>query len=235
MAAPLLTIAGLNAYYGKSHVLHGIDLHIAEGEIVSLLGRNGVGRSTTVKSIMGQVAVTGSIQFRGEEISGEKAFRIAHRGIGYVPENRDVFPRLTVEQNLMLGEKGRGTKPRWSMDDMYRMFPRLKEREKVPAGVLSGGEQQMLTLCRTLMGDPDLIMIDEPTEGLAPKIVELVADYLKELKNRGISVLLVEQKLSIALDISQRVYVMGHGQIVFEGTPADLKANPEVRKEWLEV
>jgi branched-chain amino acid transport system ATP-binding protein len=232
---PLLKLTALHAYYGKSHVLHGIDIHVGAGEIVSLLGRNGVGRSTTIKSIMGQVATTGSIVFKGEEISGEKAFRIAHRGIGYVPENRDVFPRLTVEQNLVLGEKGNKRGARWSLDDMYRMFPRLKEREHVPAGVLSGGEQQMLTLCRTLMGDPDLIMIDEPTEGLAPKIVDLVADYLKELKNRGISVLLVEQKLAIALEISQRVYVMGHGQIVFEGTPAELKANPAVRKEWLEV
>ncbi len=234
-ADPLLKLTDLHAYYGKSHVLHGIDLHIGAGEIVSLLGRNGVGRSTTVKSIMGQVANTGSITFKGEEISGQKAFRIAHRGIGYVPENRDIFPRLTVEQNLILGEKSRKQSGRWSLADMYQMFPRLKEREHVPAGVLSGGEQQMLTLCRTLMGDPDLIMIDEPTEGLAPKIVELVADYLNELKNRGISVLLVEQKLAIALEISQRVYVMGHGQIVFEGTPAELKANPSVRKEWLEV
>ena len=235
----LLELRDLHAYYGKSHVLHGVDLYVEAGEIVSLLGRNGVGRSTTVKSIMGQVTTTGSIVFKGEEISGQKAFRIAHRGIGYVPENRDVFPRLTVEQNLILGEKGtktqKGRARRWSLSDMYKMFPRLEERRSVPAGVLSGGEQQMLTLCRTLMGDPELIMIDEPTEGLAPKIVELVADYLKELKNRGISVLLVEQKLAIALEISQRVYVMGHGRIVFEGTPAGLKADPAIRKEWLEV
>ncbi len=235
----LLELRDLHAYYGKSHVLHGVDLYVEAGEIVSLLGRNGVGRSTTVKSIMGQVTTTGSIVFKGEEISGQKAFRIAHRGIGYVPENRDVFPRLTVEQNLILGEKGtktqKGRASRWSLSDMYKMFPRLEERRSVPAGVLSGGEQQMLTLCRTLMGDPELIMIDEPTEGLAPKIVELVADYLKELKNRGISVLLVEQKLAIALEISQRVYVMGHGRIVFEGTPAGLKADPAIRKEWLEV
>jgi branched-chain amino acid transport system ATP-binding protein len=235
MATSLLALHDLHAYYGKSHVLHGIDLRVDAGEIVSLLGRNGVGRSTTIKSIMGQVVTTGSIVFKDEEIRGEKAFRIAHRGIGYVPENRDVFPRLTVEQNLILGEKKRNAKARWKLADMYRMFPRLQERQHVQAGVLSGGEQQMLTLCRTLMGDPDLIMIDEPTEGLAPKIVELVADYLKELKNRGISVLLVEQKLAIALEISQRVYVMGHGKIVFEGTPAELKANPTIRKEWLEV
>ncbi|MBC3906063.1 MULTISPECIES: ABC transporter ATP-binding protein [Undibacterium] len=234
----LLTIKNLNAYYGKSHVLHGVDMQVNAGEIVSLLGRNGVGRSTTVKATMGQVDATGSILFKGEEIIGLKAFQIAHKGLGYVPENRDIFPTLTVEQNLMLGQKsGRttGDKPRWSMEDMYQMFPRLRERRNTQAGVMSGGEQQMLTLCRTLMGDPDLIMIDEPTEGLAPKIVELVAEYLKELKNRGISVLLVEQKLAIALEISQRVYVMGHGSIVFEGTPAELRVNENIRKEWLEV
>jgi branched-chain amino acid transport system ATP-binding protein len=234
MSKAMLEIRDLHAYYGKSHVLHGVDMSVAEGEIVSLLGRNGVGRSTTVKATMGQVQATGSIKFKGEEIIGEKAFQIAHRGLGYVPENRDIFPTLTVEQNLILGEK-KGRKSRWSLDDMYQLFPRLKERQNTAAGVLSGGEQQMLTLCRTLMGDPDLIMIDEPTEGLAPKIVDLVADYLKTLKERGISVLLVEQKLAIALEISQRVYVMGHGSIVFEGTPDDLRANGAIRREWLEV
>ncbi|MDB5823655.1 MAG: transporter ATP-binding protein [Herminiimonas sp.] len=234
----ILEIRDLHAYYGKSHVLHGVDMVINEGEIVSLLGRNGVGRSTTVKAAMGQVNSTGSIMFKGKEIIGLKAFEIAHMGLGYVPENRDIFPSLTVEQNLILGEKpGRGAnkRGRWSLDDMYQMFPRLRERQHTQAGVLSGGEQQMLTLCRTLMGDPDLIMIDEPTEGLAPKIVGLVAEYLNELKNRGISILLVEQKLAIALEISQRVYVMGHGAIVFEGTPAQLKENAALRKEWLEV
>jgi branched-chain amino acid transport system ATP-binding protein len=230
----LLEIKNLHAYYGKSHVLHGVNMHVGEGEIVSLLGRNGVGRSTTVKATMGQVDVEGTIRFKGEDITGLKAFEIAHKGLGYVPENRDVFPTLTVEQNLILGEK-KGRKSRWTIEDMYNMFPRLKERQHTQAGVLSGGEQQMLTLCRTLMGDPDLIMIDEPTEGLAPKIVDLVAEYLKELKNRGISVLLVEQKLAIALEISQRVYVMGHGSIVFEGTPHDLRSNAAIRKEWLEV
>jgi branched-chain amino acid transport system ATP-binding protein len=230
----VLQIANLHAYYGKSHVLHGVDLQVGEGEIVSLLGRNGVGRSTTVKAVMGQVSATGSVRFKGEEMLGLKAYQIAHKGLGYVPESRDIYPTLTVEQNLLLGEK-KGRASRWSLEDMYQMFPRLKERRYTAAGVLSGGEQQMLTLCRTLMGDPDLIMIDEPTEGLAPMIVELVAQYLKALQSRGISVLLVEQKLDIALKISQRVYVMGHGSIVFEGTPADLRGNEQIRKEWLEV
>ena len=235
----LLEIRNLHSFYGKSHVLHGVDLTVGEGEIVSLLGRNGVGRSTTVKAVMGQVDSTGSILFKGEEMIGLKAFQIAHKGLGYVPENRDIFPTLTVEQNLILGEKrskeAKLKKARWNLDDMYGMFPRLKERQHTAAGVLSGGEQQMLTLCRTLMGDPDLIMIDEPTEGLAPKIVDLVAEYLNVLKNRGISILLVEQKLAIALEISQRVYVMGHGSIVFEGSPADLRSDANIRKEWLEV
>lgn len=230
----LLDIKDLHAFYGKSHVLHGVNLRVVKGEIVSLLGRNGVGRSTTVKAAMGQVAAVGSILFKGEEMIGLKAFQIAHKGLGYVPENRDIFPSLTVAQNLLLGQK-KGKQSRWSFDDMYALFPRLKERRHVAAGVLSGGEQQMLTLCRTLMGDPDLIMIDEPTEGLAPKIVDLVAEYLKALKDRGISVLLVEQKLAIALDISQRVYVMGHGSIVFEGTPQQLRNDSVIRREWLEV
>ena len=231
----MLELDNVHAFYGKSHVLHGVHFRVGTGEIVSLLGRNGSGRSTTVKTIMGLVEGTGSIVWNGRPILGEKAFRIAHQGIGYVPENRDIFPQLTVHQNLMLGEKRRKTKPRWSYDDMYGMFPRLKERQHTEAGVLSGGEQQMLTLCRTLMGDPDLIMIDEPTEGLAPKIVELVAEYLRELKRRGVSVLLVEQKLTIALEVSERCLVMGHGQIVFEGTPTELRANAYIRKEWLEV
>jgi len=231
----LLELQGVQAYYGKSHILHGVDMNVREGEIVSLLGRNGSGRSTTVKAIMGLVAAEGSIRLRDQQILGHRTFNIAHRGIGYVPENRDIFPKLTVEQNLLLGQKKGAKTPRWSFDDMYRLFPRLKERQHTEAGVLSGGEQQMLTLCRTLMGDPDLIMIDEPTEGLAPKIVELVGEYLQELRRRGVSVLLVEQKLTIALQISERCYVMGHGSIVFEGTPADLRANAEIRKEWLEV
>ena len=231
----MLKVESLHAFYGKSHVLHGVHFEVKPGEIVALLGRNGSGRSTTAKAIMGLVDCAGSIQWKGQEIQGRKAFEIAHLGIGYVPENRDIFPDLTVHQNLMLGEKGKKRQSRWSFDDMYAMFPRLKERQHTEAGVLSGGEQQMLTLCRTLMGDPDLIIIDEPTEGLAPKIVELVGEYLKRLKDRGISVLLIEQKLTIAMAISDRALVMGHGSIVFEGTPEALRNDSYTRKEWLEV
>ena len=231
----MLEVRDLHAYYGKSHILHGVHLDVRQGEIVSLLGRNGVGRSTTIKAVMGQVQASGSVRFKGEELMGQKAFVVARKGLGYVPENREIFPTLTVRQNLLLGQKGRRESGRWKMEDMFEIFPRLRERAEAPAGVMSGGEQQMLTLCRTLMGDPDLVMIDEPTEGLAPKIVDQVARLFDEIKNRGISILLVEQKLTIALRISQRVYVMGHGQIVFEGTPDDLRANEAVRKEWLEV
>ena len=231
----MLRIEKLHAFYGKSHVLHGVDLQVAPGEIVALLGRNGSGRSTTAKAIMGLVDTQGGIAWKGRPLAGLKPYEIAHRGIGYVPENRDIFPRLTVHQNLQLGEKSGARNPRWSFEDMYAMFPRLRERQHTEAGVLSGGEQQMLTLCRSLMGDPELIIIDEPTEGLAPKIVELVAGYLVALKARGLSVLLIEQKLTIALEISQRCVVMGHGRVVFEGTPAELKADAAVRKEWLEV
>jgi branched-chain amino acid transport system ATP-binding protein len=231
----LLTIDNLHAYYGKSHVLHGVSFHVEAGEIVALLGRNGSGRSTTAKAIMGLVDCTGAMHWKEQQITGKKAFEVAHLGIGYVPENRDIFPTLTVHQNLMLGQKSGAKNTRWAFDDMYQMFPRLKDRQHTEAGVLSGGEQQMLTLCRTLMGDPDLIIIDEPTEGLAPKIVELVAQYLQELKKRGISVLLIEQKLTIAMAISDRALVMGHGSIVFQGTPDSLRADAYTRKEWLEV
>lgn len=231
----MLRVDQLHAYYGKSHVLHGVTFDVGPGEIVSLLGRNGSGRSTTAKAIMGMVHAEGVIDWNGQRLLGKKPFEIAHLGLGYVPESRDVFPRLTVHQNLLLGQKGGAKVGRWSFDDMYAMFPRLKEREHTEAGVMSGGEQQMLTLCRTLMGDPDLIIIDEPTEGLAPMVVEQVAKYLQELKARGISVLLIEQKLTIAMAISDRVLVMGHGAVVFEGTPEQLRADAAVRKEWLEV
>ena len=231
----MLEVRDLHAYYGKSHILHGVNMTVGKGEIVSLLGRNGVGRSTTIRAVMGMVDCAGSVKFQGEEMVGLKAYQVAHKGLGYVPENRDIFPSLTVRQNLLLGQKGKLQSERWGMEDMFDIFPRLKERADNEAGVLSGGEQQMLTLCRTLMGDPALVMIDEPTEGLAPKIVEQVARLFEEIRKRGVSILLVEQKLAIALDISERLYVMGHGHIVFEGKPRDVREDAAMRKEWLEV
>jgi branched-chain amino acid transport system ATP-binding protein len=231
----MLEVRGLHAFYGQSHILHGVDLSVDEGEIVSLLGRNGVGRSTTCKAIMGLVSPQGEIRYRGKDIAGMRSDLIAHSGIGYVPEDRQVFPTLTVRQNLELGLKRAGKFGRWTFDDVFRLFPNLAGRQNIPAGVLSGGEQQMLTMCRTLMGDPDLVLIDEPTEGLAPLLVEQVGLLLAEIASRGVAILLVEQKLTIALKISHRLYVMGHGHIVFEGTPADLNANADIRREWLEV
>lgn len=232
----LLSIRDLNAFYGKSHVLQGVSLDVGPGEIVSLLGRNGVGRSTTLKAIMGAVRHTGTLRFRGRSIAGLASYQVARAGIGYVPESRDIFGALTVTENLALGEKSRGGSERtWSMEDIFTLFPRLRERADTPAGSLSGGEQQMLTICRTLMGNPDLIMVDEPTEGLAPMMVQLVGKLLADIAARGTAILLVEQKLTIALRISRRLYVMGHGHIVFEGTPDELSSNVQVRKEWLEV
>jgi branched-chain amino acid transport system ATP-binding protein len=231
----MLEVRDLHAYYGQSHILHGVDLAVGEGEIVSLLGRNGVGRSTTCKAIMGLVPPHGVVRYRGRDIAGLRADLVARAGIGYVPEDRQVFPTLTVRQNLELGLKRAGRFGRWTFDDVFRLFPNLAERQNTSASVLSGGEQQMLTMCRTLMGDPDLILIDEPTEGLAPRLVEQVGTLLSEIAGRGVAILLVEQKLTIALRISQRLYVMGHGQIVFAGTPDALAANGDVRREWLEV
>ena len=200
----MLKVTDLHAYYGKSHILQGVNMTVAEGEIVALLGRNGVGRSTTCKAIIGDVPPQGTVEFKGANIAGKKPFEIANLGIGYVPENRDIFPGMTTRQNLTLGLKpgqkdGAG---RWSMQDMFDLFSNLNERADVEASVLSGGEQQMLTMCRTLMGDPDLVMIDEPTEGLSPQMVTRVAELLKEIAKRGIATLLVEQKLAIAMDIA---------------------------------
>jgi branched-chain amino acid transport system ATP-binding protein len=231
----MLEVRDLHAFYGQSHILHGIDLDVDEGEIVSLLGRNGVGRSTTCKAIMGLLPPHGVVRYRGRDIAGLRADLVARAGVGYVPEDRQIFPTLTVRQNLELGLKRARRFGRWNYEDVYRLFPNLRERQGTAAGVLSGGEQQMLAMCRTLMGDPDLILIDEPTEGLAPLLVAQVATLLDEIARRGVAILLVEQKLTIALRISHRLYVMGHGRIVFAGTPAALQANAGVRQEWLEV
>ena len=231
----MLKVKNLNSYYGKSHILQGVNLSVEEGEIVSLLGRNGVGRSTCIKSIMGMVKSEGSILFNNKEMLGRSIHEIANFGIGYVSENRDIFPDLTVEENLELGKKENKYGIKWNLEELFELFPNLKSRINVPGGVLSGGEQQMLTICRSLMGCPKLIMIDEPTEGLSPQMVDNVEMLLKRISNKGVSILLVEQKLTIAFNLSSRLYVMGHGKVVFEGIPKEVQDNKEVIKEWLEV
>lgn len=231
----MLKVCDLHAHYGKSHILRGVSFALGKGEIVSLLGRNGVGRSTTCKAIMGLVERSGSVCLHGRELIGFPPHQIARHGVGYVPEDRKIFPGLTVRQNLELGSKRARHSGQWRLEDAFELFPSLRKRADTPAQVLSGGEQQMLTMCRTLMGDPEVMLVDEPTEGLAPRVVEQLADFLRGVAARGVSILLVEQKLTIALKISQRVLVMGHGQIVFEGSPEALQADVRIRKEWLEV
>jgi branched-chain amino acid transport system ATP-binding protein len=208
---------------------------VRPGEIVSLLGRNGAGRSTTIKALMGEVRPHGIVRFKGRRIDGLKPHEIARRGLGYVPENRDIFPTLTVRENLLLGMKGPREQGRWTMRRVFELFPILEARANTPGGVLSGGEQQILSICRTLMGDPDLVMVDEPTEGLSPQLVGVMRELLESIAAQGVAILLIEQRLTIALAISHRLYVVGHGRIVFEGTPRDLRDNEGVRREWLEV
>ncbi len=229
----LLRVSGLQAGYGLGQVLHGVDLEVGAGEIVALLGRNGSGRSTTAKALMGLLPATGHVTWRGQPILGLPPHTIARLGLGYVPESRDVFPHLTVRENLRLGQVG--TAGPWGFDQAWHLFPALREREHVPAGVLSGGEQQMLSLARCLMGNPSGVIVDEPTEGLAPQVVAQVAEVLRGLRAQGLAVLLMEQKLAMALSIADRVLVMGHGRVVFTGTPAELAAQASVSREWLEV
>jgi len=231
----MLHVDDLHAFYGKGHVLHGVHFEVHPGEIVALLGRNGSGRTTTARALMGLVQARGRIRYQGRELLGLPPHAVARLGLGYVPESRDVFPRLTVHQNLQLGRKPGQSGGRWTFDDAYALFPALAARRDTEAGVLSGGEQQMLTLARTLMGDPSLVLVDEPTEGLAPRLVAQVGGFLQALRAQGVSVLLVEQKLSIALEVADRVLVMGRGSIVFQGTPGQLQADARIRREWLEV
>ncbi|AOZ02482.1 ABC transporter ATP-binding protein [Cupriavidus sp. USMAHM13] len=233
----LLSVEGLHAHYGKSHILHGVDFHVEQGEVVSLLGRNGAGRSTTLKAIMGLVPPSaGRIRLRGRDLAGAAPYAICRSGIAFVPEEREVFANLSVDENLRMGEqRAQQGAPKWTVEQMFDYFPRLKERRNTKAGSLSGGEQQMLTMCRSLLGNPLLILIDEPTEGLAPKIVQVVGEAIADIHRRGVSVVLVEQKLAIALKVSNRVCVMGHGRIVYEGTPAQLTANTQLMKDWLAV
>ncbi len=232
-----LQVDGIHVYYGKSHILQGVSLVAGQGEIVSVLGRNGSGRSTTLKSIMGLVPPSsGKVHLLGEDLTGRRPFAIVRSGIAYVPEDRLIFDNLTTQENLVIGQQpGRPEAPKWTIREMYDYFPRLGERRNQKAGTLSGGEKQMLTICRSLLGNPMLILIDEPTEGLAPQAVDVVMGIILGIRKRGVTVMLVEQKLTIALDISDRVLVMGHGKIVFEGTPKDIKEDERIRKEWLEV
>ncbi len=237
MSAALLEVNDVHAHYGKSHILRGVSFEVGQSEVVSLLGRNGSGRSTTMKAIMGLVPPTqGQVRLQGRELAGARPHSICRAGIAYVPEEREIFANLTVDENLRMGEQpaGHGA-TQWSVDQMFDYFPRLKERRNTRAGSLSGGEQQMLTICRSLLGNPLVMLVDEPTEGLAPKIVAAVADCIRDMHRRGVSVVLVEQKLAIALKVSTRVCVMGHGRIVFEGTPAQLAADEALQAEWLAV
>lgn len=233
----LLSVDGLHAHYGKSHILHGVSFRVARNEVISLLGRNGSGRSTTMKAIMGLVPPSaGSIRLQDRELAGARPYAICRAGVAFVPEERETFANLTVDENLRMGEQPavHGAY-RWSTEQMFDYFPRLKERRNTKAGSLSGGEQQMLTICRSLLGNPLVILIDEPTEGLAPKIVAQVGECIRDMHAKGVSVVLVEQKLAIALKVSTRVCVMGHGRIVYEGTPQELAANEKLLAEWLAV
>lgn len=233
----LLSLTGVHAHYGKSHILQGVDFHVGYGEVVSLLGRNGSGRSTTMKTIMGLVAPTaGEIRLKGRNLAGARPFEICRAGLAFTPEERDVFANLTVDENLRMGQqRGQQGAAQWTMAQMFDYFPRLKERRNTKAGSLSGGEQQMLTMCRSLLGNPLIMLIDEPTEGLAPKIVQVVGECIQDIHSKGVSVVLVEQKLSIALKVSSRACVMGHGRIVFEGSPKELISNQQLMKDWLAV
>ena len=231
--APLLQVGNLHAYYGKSHVLHGVYFDVAAGEIVALLGRNGSGRSTTAKAIMGLVDTQGAIAWKGQPLAGLKPYEIAHRGIGYVPENRDIFPRLTVHQNLQLGQKGGAQGARWSFEDMYTLFPRLRERSTQLAGTLSGGERQMLAVGRALMAEPKLLMLDEPSLGLAPLVVREVFRTIERLRESGTSILLIEQNARAALEVSDFGYVLETGALALQGPAAELARDPRVIDTYL--
>lgn len=231
----MLELHKVNAFYDKSHILFDVSLNIQENDIVSILGRNGMGKSTLLKTIIGEVTPHGQITFKGKTISGLPPYKIVRLGLGYVPENRNIFGDLTIYQNLFMGLKPGQKESRIQMEELFEKFPILKQRQNQIAGTLSGGEQQMLTICRTLMGDPDLVMVDEPTEGLSPQMIDVISEILLLVAQKGISILLVEQKLALALELSKRLYVISHGAIVFEGTCEDFKTNPNIRKEYLEI
>jgi branched-chain amino acid transport system ATP-binding protein len=234
----LLELKAVHTYYEESHILQGISLDIDQGEIVCLLGRNGVGKSTTLKSIIGLVEPrSGEVVFKGKDIARMPPYTIAKLGVGYVPEERRIFPTLTVRENLLMGIKPgqKGNGEGWTVDKVYKYFPALQSRDKQKGGHLSGGEQQMLTIARTLMGNPEVILIDEPTEGLAPLIVETVEQVIMDIHRQGIPVLLVEQNMRVALRLAGRIYVISKGKIVFQGTCRELEEADEIREKYLEV
>jgi branched-chain amino acid transport system ATP-binding protein len=233
----LLEVKGIHTYYGKSHILNDVSLEIDKGETVALLGRNGFGKSTTLKSIMGLAPPqSGSILFKGKEITGQKPYLICRAGIGFVPQERRIFPNLTVRQNLLLGARpGKNNEAPWTIPMIYERFPQLGERDRQRGRFLSGGEQQMLTIGRTLMGNPELLLVDEPTEGLSPQMTDLVLDMIQALQQKGHAIILVEHTLDIALKMAGRVYVMSKGEIVWGGTKPEFYADEGVREKYLEV
>jgi branched-chain amino acid transport system ATP-binding protein len=237
----LLQVQGLNTYYGESHALRDFSLAIGEGEIVALLGRNGMGKSTALKSVMGLVKPrSGRVLYRGRDLAGSPPYRMARAGIGYVPEERRIFPTLSVQDNLAMGIKSgipaaTGSKTTWSLERIYAHFPFMRERASQKGRLLSGGEQQMLAIARTLMGNPEVLLVDEPTEGLAPLMVKEVRDVLAEINRAGVSIVLVEHNLKVAMSLADRVYLMGKAHVGFSGTVAELDARPEVRAQYLEV
>lgn len=233
----MLEISQINALYGRAHILHDLSLSIRGNEVVALLGRNGAGKSTTIKSIMGLVEVqSGSILHEGQDIVGEKSHIICRRGIGYVPEDRRIFGDLTVEENLEVGRRPPSPDaPVWTLDKLFELFPNLAERRRNLGSNLSGGEQQMLSIARTLMGNPRIILLDEPSEGIAPVIMEQMARVIAELKKEGLSVLLSEQNMHFARLVSDRTYIIEQGQNCYEGSFSDLDQNPEIRRKYLAV
>ena len=232
----MLTVDYINTFYGEAHTLFDVSLEIQAAEVVALLGRNGAGKTTTIRSIMGLTPPrSGKILFKGENIVGLPPYQIANRGVGFVPDNRRIFPTLTVKRNLEIARKGNRGKGGWTLERIYDHFPKLKEIESRLGDVLSGGEQQMLTIARTLMGNPDLVLLDEPTEGLAPLMVREVMKIVRELKEKGETILLVEQNSTLALKVSQRAYILENGHQVFSGLAEELTQNRELRQKFLGV
>jgi branched-chain amino acid transport system ATP-binding protein len=236
----LLEVDGLNTYYGESRVLQGMSLQVDQGEIVALLGRNGMGKSTTLKSIMGLISPrSGTVIYKGKNITGFPSYKVANAGIGYVPEERWIFPTLTVMENLSMGIKGgkidKGNPNAWTVERIFEHFPSLEKRQKSKGANLSGGEQQMLAMGRSLMGNPDLILVDEPTEGLAPLLRKAVRDMLESISKTGVSILLVEHNYKVAMSLAKRAYVMKKASCAFVGTVEELATRDDIRKKYLEV